>query len=51
VLRTPVLTNINPFPNITPLLGFANPGEKIPRRNLVKRLLDPIKGTNLFTQQ
>jgi hypothetical protein len=31
------------------LLGFVNPGEKIPRRNLVKRLLDLIKGTNLFT--
>jgi hypothetical protein len=33
------------------LLGFVNPGEKIPRRNLVKRLLDLIKGTNLFTQE
>jgi hypothetical protein len=33
------------------LLGFINPGEKIPRRNLVKRLLDFIKGTNLFTQE
>jgi hypothetical protein len=33
------------------LLGLVNPGEKIPRRNLVKRLLDLIKGTNLFTQE
>jgi hypothetical protein len=33
------------------LLGFVNPGEKIPRRNLVKRLVDLIKGTNLFTQE
>jgi hypothetical protein len=33
------------------LLGLVNPGEKIPRRNLVKTLLDLIKGTNLFTQE
>jgi 5-methylcytosine-specific restriction endonuclease McrA len=33
------------------LLGLINPGEKIPRRNLVNRLLDLIKGTNLFTQE
>jgi hypothetical protein len=33
------------------LLELVNPGEKIPRRNLVKRLLDLIKGTNLFTQE
>jgi hypothetical protein len=32
-------------------MGLVNPGEKIPRRNLVKRLLDLIKGTNLFTQE
>jgi hypothetical protein len=32
-------------------MGLVNPGEKIPRRNLVKRLLDLIKGTNLFTQK
>jgi hypothetical protein len=33
------------------LLGFLNPWKKIPRRNLVKRLLDLIKGTKLFTQE
>jgi hypothetical protein len=33
------------------LLGVVNPGEKIPRRNLVKRLFDLIKGTDLFTQE
>jgi hypothetical protein len=33
------------------LLGLVNPGEKIPRMNLVKRLLDLIKGINLFTQE
>jgi hypothetical protein len=33
------------------LLGLVNPGEKVPRTNLVKRLLDLIKGTNLFTQE
>jgi hypothetical protein len=31
------------------LLGFVNPGEEIPERNLMNRLLDRIKGTNLFT--
>jgi hypothetical protein len=33
------------------LLGLINPGEEIPKRNLVNRLLDLIKGTNLFTQE
>jgi hypothetical protein len=33
------------------LLGLINPGEEIPNSNLVKRLLDLIKGTNLFTQE
>jgi hypothetical protein len=33
------------------LLGLINPGEEIPKRNLVNRLLDLIKGTNLFTQK
>jgi hypothetical protein len=33
------------------LLELVNPGKKIPRRNLVKWLLDLIKGTNLFTQK
>jgi hypothetical protein len=33
------------------LLGLINPGEEIPRRNLVNRLLDLIEGTNLFTQE
>jgi hypothetical protein len=33
------------------LLGLLNPGEEIPKRNLENRLLDLIKGTNLFTQE
>jgi hypothetical protein len=33
------------------LLGLINPGEEIPKGNLVNRLLDLIKGTNLFTQE
>jgi hypothetical protein len=33
------------------LLGLVNPGEEIPKRNLVNRLLELIKGTNLFTQE
>jgi hypothetical protein len=33
------------------LLGLLNPGEKIRRRYLVKRLLDLIKGMNVFTQE
>jgi hypothetical protein len=33
------------------LLGFINPGEEIPKRNVLNRLLDLIKGTNLFTQE
>jgi hypothetical protein len=33
------------------LLGLINPGEEIPRKNLVNRLLDLIKGTNLFTHE
>jgi hypothetical protein len=33
------------------LLGIINPGEKIPMKNLVNRLLDLIKGTNLFIQE
>jgi hypothetical protein len=33
------------------LLGLINPGEEIPKRNLVNRLLDLIKGTNLFIQE
>jgi hypothetical protein len=33
------------------LLGLINPGEEIPNSNLVNRLLDLIKGTNLFTQE
>jgi hypothetical protein len=33
------------------LLGLINPGEEIPKRNLVNRLLDLIKGTNLFAQE
>jgi hypothetical protein len=31
------------------LLGLINPGEEIPKRNLVNRLLDLIKGTYLHT--
>jgi hypothetical protein len=33
------------------LLGFINPGEEIPKRNLVNRLLDLITGTNIFTRE
>jgi hypothetical protein len=33
------------------ILGLVNPGEEIPKRNLVHRLLDVIKGTNVFTQE
>jgi hypothetical protein len=33
------------------ILGLINPAEKIPMRNLVKRLSDLIKGTNLFSQE
>jgi hypothetical protein len=33
------------------ILGLINPMEKIPRRNLVKRLSDLFKGTNLFSQE
>jgi hypothetical protein len=33
------------------VLAFVNPVEKISGRNLVKRLLDLSKGTNLFTQE
>jgi hypothetical protein len=33
------------------LLGLINPGEEIPKKNLVNRLLVVIKGTNLFTQE
>jgi hypothetical protein len=33
------------------LLGLINPREEIPKRNLENRLLDLIKGTNLFTQE
>jgi hypothetical protein len=33
------------------LLGITNQGEEIPTKNLVNRLLDLIKGTNLFTQE
>jgi hypothetical protein len=33
------------------LLGLINPGEEIPKGNQVNRLLDLIKGTNLFTQE
>jgi hypothetical protein len=34
------------------LLGLINPGDGMPKRNLVNRLLDlMIKGTNLFTQE
>jgi hypothetical protein len=33
------------------LLRCINPGEEIPKKNLVNRLLDQIKGTNLFTQE
>jgi hypothetical protein len=33
------------------LLGLIKPGEEIPKRNLVNRLLDLIKGTNFFTQE
>jgi hypothetical protein len=32
------------------LLGLINLGDEIPK-NLVNRLLDLIKGTNLFTQE
>jgi hypothetical protein len=28
-----------------------NPGEEIPIKNLVNRLLDLVKGTDLFTQE
>jgi hypothetical protein len=28
-----------------------NPGEEIPKKNVVSRLLDLIRGTNLFTQE
>jgi hypothetical protein len=33
------------------LLGLINPGEEIPKKNLVNRLLRLIKGTNVFTQE
>jgi hypothetical protein len=33
------------------LLGIINPGEEIPMKNLMNRLLDLIKGTNLFTHE
>jgi hypothetical protein len=33
------------------LLGLTNPGEEIPMKNLMNRLLDLIKGTNLFAQK
>jgi hypothetical protein len=33
------------------LLGIINLGEEIPMKNLVNRLLDLIKGTNLFTHE
>jgi hypothetical protein len=33
------------------LIGLTNPGDKIPMKNLVNRLLDLIKGTNLFIQE
>jgi hypothetical protein len=33
------------------LLGLINPTEEIPKRNLVNRLLDLIKGIKLFTQE
>jgi hypothetical protein len=33
------------------LLGLINPGEEIPKRNMVNRLLHLIKGTNVFTQE
>jgi hypothetical protein len=33
------------------LLGLINPGEEIPKRNLMNRLLDLIKGTYVFTQE
>jgi hypothetical protein len=33
------------------LLGITNLGEEIPMKNLVNRLLDLIKGTNLFAQE
>jgi hypothetical protein len=32
-------------------LGLIHPGDEIPKTNLVNRLLDLIKGTNLFTQE
>jgi hypothetical protein len=35
----------------TKVLGLINQGEKIPKRNLVNRLLDLIKGTDLITQE
>jgi hypothetical protein len=33
------------------LLGLINPEEEIPKKNLVNRLFDLMKGTNLFTQE
>jgi hypothetical protein len=33
------------------LLGLVNPGEEIPKKNLVNRLLDLIQGTNLCTEE
>jgi RNA polymerase subunit RPABC4/transcription elongation factor Spt4 len=33
------------------LLGLINPGEEIPKRNLMNRLLDLVKGTYVFTQE
>jgi hypothetical protein len=33
------------------LLGLINPGEEIPKKNPVNRLLDLIMGTHFFTQE
>jgi hypothetical protein len=33
------------------VLGVIKPGEEIPMKNLVNRILDLIKGTDLFTQE
>jgi hypothetical protein len=32
-------------------LGLINPGEEIPTKNMVNRLFDLIKGTNLIIQE
>jgi hypothetical protein len=49
--QSPTLSSNVKFWLVGGLLSWGSyPGEEIPRRNLVNRLLDLIKGTNLFTE-